>query len=352
MRNQPMPNHAHAPRIAFRRFQIIPILLMLASFALFAERSEAKTDKCPPKSQNKKCSETQPDPTPSPPSTKLSWAPPVLTNPITITVPDNQWLVKMDQTRDYILKLGHHRACAPKGDNRSGLWIEGGRNVVVIGGRVSVPCYSTSYGRGAVKVRFATGIVHLEGLLIDGAYLSDGILISAPQATVQIQNVRIENVHGTEGDHSDLIQIQGSVNHLRVDRLTGSTDYQGIFLYNDPGTKVGSVDLRNVNTHAFANAHHSALSKWSYGFPVSVRNFWSAKGLSKYALAGRFYPQPRGSNMSPTPADCYSIVAADGRSLTWTSPCGISGTAYDGIPPDGDFVPAGVPGTGYSSPGY
>jgi hypothetical protein len=56
-----------------------------------------------------------------PASTKLSWAPPTLTNPITINVPDTQWLVSMDKTKDYIVKINHHRPCAAAGSNGAGL---------------------------------------------------------------------------------------------------------------------------------------------------------------------------------------------------------------------------------------
>ena len=48
------------------------------------------------------------------------------------------------------------------------------------------------YDRWTLYLRDQTGTVHIEGLLIYGSDLSEGIQINAPQATVQIVNVRVE----------------------------------------------------------------------------------------------------------------------------------------------------------------
>ena len=72
---------------------------------------------------------------------KVAWAPPRVVDPITIHVPDTgsiqgrgRWphVVTMDPRRDYIVKIGHRRQAG-------GVVLDGGRNVVVVGGRITIP---------------------------------------------------------------------------------------------------------------------------------------------------------------------------------------------------------------------
>ena len=74
--------------------------------------------------------------------------------------------------QDEGLRPQHHRKLV----GQPGLWIEGGRNVRVVGGHIEMNTAGDSayWDRTGVKVRYSTGVVHLEGLLIDGAYLADG----------------------------------------------------------------------------------------------------------------------------------------------------------------------------------
>src|SRR5690606_35482155 len=70
--------------------------------------------------------------------------------------------------------------------------------------------------------------------------------------TVQIENVRVENVHardqvGFTDNHPDCIQTYGNVRHLEVQNFTCDTDYQGIFMSADYDNPHGSVNLTNVN---------------------------------------------------------------------------------------------------------
>ena len=72
--------------------------------------------------------------------------------------------------------------------------------------------------------------MHIEGILIHGEtdVMFDGIDINAPEATVQIENVRMTGVWGSDGtEHADAIQTWGGVKDLRVDHLLADGDYQG-----------------------------------------------------------------------------------------------------------------------------
>ena len=163
-------------------------------------------------------SNTSPPPPPSGP--KLAWAPPALSNPVVITVTNANRRLYLDNSRDYRLNIVEHL-------NRE-LWIEGGRNIVVIGGHITIDQLggSSSYqDNTAIKVRYGdpAGTVHLEGILIDGAYVNDGI-VTATSRNLQIQNVRVERAYDMiKNGHADCMQSQLGVGHLRVDRFTCST---------------------------------------------------------------------------------------------------------------------------------
>jgi hypothetical protein len=299
------------------------------------------------------------DPTsdPSGDESKLSWAPPPLTNPITINVSDTQWLVSMDPAKDYIVRIGHQSACAPAGSNQSGLWLEGGHNVVLIGGHVSIPCESTSYGRTGIKIRNATGTVHVEGVLIDnaGGYLTDGIAIAAPQATVQLENLRVGPTWDWTTAHPDLVQVQGGVAKLRVDVLTGIPTYQGIFLKDEAGIPNGPTDLRRVNLKPISGLGvykpNRVFWQESKDIAVTMSDFYVDRS-GYQARAFKDMPNP-GTDYVCCDGDTtrYATLAPDGLSMTWAG-SNITGTVRDGNPPSGDFVPGGAAGEGYVSPGY
>ena len=124
----------------------------------------------------------------------LAWVPPALSNAVTINVTNANRRLFLDNSRDYRLNITEtlHKE----------LWIEGGRNVVVIGGHITIDQLGSdnSYqDNTAVKVRFGdpAGTVHLEGLLIDGPYVADGIGVATGR-NVQIENVRVEHVSEIE----------------------------------------------------------------------------------------------------------------------------------------------------------
>jgi hypothetical protein len=182
--------------------------------------------------------------------TRLSWAPPQMTDPTTITAqsgldPDH---LTLSPSRDYIVKL-------PQGGLDGTLEIDGGHNVILIGGAITVPATADQTDNGAddtdtaLYVRGSTGTVHIEGVLIDAAsdVMFDGIDVDAPQATVDVENVRVRGVYGSyPAEHADVIQTWGGAKALRVDHLTADGDYQGLQIAPDLGS-VGFADLRNVD---------------------------------------------------------------------------------------------------------
>ena len=181
-----------------------------------------------------------------------------------------------------------------------------------------------------------------------GGDLTEGIQINAPDAVVQIENCRIKGIHARDevnftDNHPDLIQPWGGVKALRVDRFTGSSDYQGILLKEDAGP-IGSADLRRLNIIGLPTARYLFIQ---YSFiPVNLENVWLSPAKDRFHGIGKTV-WPDDSGGYPRQAQ----VEADGT-VWWPSPVGIAGFINTGAPPNGDFVPDGLAGLDYHSPGY
>jgi hypothetical protein len=232
--------------------------------------------------------------------------------------------------------------------------ITGCRNVVMLGGTIRVLPVSRLGGEDqrAIYVEGCTGTVHIEGVLIDGdvnGSEADGITASAPSAVLQVENVRVQGLRGSvDGNHADVIQAWGGVAALRVDRLTGESNYQGIQTKADTATS-GPMIFRNVNVRGHTKAT-TAKGGWL---------FWAGEGNAKDAqpvTLDRFYIEPRaGRTLSASVWDSAPAVTAaggKGAAVELKPTENVKGVIVGGPPPGGDFVPAGVAGPGYRSPGY
>jgi hypothetical protein len=328
---------------------------------------------------------------------KLGWAPPALSNPVTLTVPSSAPVVlKLDSSKDYILTLGH--VSGP-----GGVAVYGGNNVVMIGGQVTAPPDGVERNGWAMRFYDQTGTVHIEGVLIDSS--NDGITIEAPQATFQIENVLIANNHALRDDfstaHPDLIQTWSGPKAVRIDRFTGYTDYQGFTWMNagDAYAYPGSITATNVNIRALA-PQPNTVAKWPDG---STRNkpemgtaVWHVSTSTTFSCSSCFattgwrtqtyrrkLDDSAGSFMNPDGTytnPYYEFHGTDGASyrsapspkrgigdrtkprnlgrrqgdvISWpTTPQLLNERWTWGIPAEGDFVPRSVPGLGYVSPGY
>jgi hypothetical protein len=328
-------------------------------------------------------------PTPGP---GLTWAPPALSNPITVQVqntgqacpsvtspwqnPNQPSNCMLDTTKDYILEIGHRT-------DAGGLVVRGGRNVVIIGGRITPQLTNNATDGRGLTFWNQTGTVHVEGVLIDGA--GDGLLIFAPQATFQLENVRIAVAapsHNFSVNHPDVIQTWSGPAEMRIDRLTAVSDYQGFYWYRDTsvsGTVLpGRVIQKRVNVltdpsqaGASATLHNvSYLNDPSIVF--SCQDCWMQTGWQSTSyrrklqdsVAGYYNAATNTYTMPP-----YRVVGYDGQIVTgpaandvgrrqgdyieWLGIANLTGFRwYWGLPPAGDFVPAGLAGAGYTSPGY
>jgi hypothetical protein len=259
---------------------------------------------------------------------RLAWAPPKLVDPITVRV-GAPGKLELDPARDYRIHMPNHRLVGP-----GGLVIDGGHNVVLVGGTIEIPRLGPDAGidaRRGLYLSDQTGTIHVEGLHIAGADLSEGIDLSEPLgATVQLENIRIDRlrardeVHWTD-NHPDLVQTWSGPAVLRIDGLSGVTDYQGLFLAPSqfpPKAPMRSVDLRRIN---IVSAH-----------PCTCVLLWNASP----------FPAIAAPDVWLTPTAGRSLA-----SVVWPKRAAWPGARL-GVPPGGPFVPAGSVGVGYRTPGY
>lgn len=277
----------------------------------------------------------------------------------------------LSQSADYILDIDDYN---PVGDaNLGGITISGGRNVVIIGGRIridnlhSVPTQST---QTAIKVRGGVGTLHIEGLDIGGRNCNDAIALQDPKngetssSILQIQNCRImpQLPSGTtlgSGMHPDGVQFQqeadGYPGTVRFDKVTIQSVYQAIFV---KGPTTGPVQIYRTNLRPIQDVSAGKTSHYLFwqetaGIPISIPNndLYIEENLSEsdYTFDHEMYPD----GSSPRTTEAPTITTdSTGTYATWGGGTGITGRIYKGVPPGGDYCRSGVPGTGYVSPGY
>lgn len=275
----------------------------------------------------------------------LRWRPPTLTNPVTINLGTGSSYNKLDNSTDYIIKF-------PAQKKNGITHLDGGRNIVIIGG------YGTAVSGDSERVIYLqnqVGTVHLEGLLLDnsGGRQADAIAIQAPSATVQIQNVRAVGLIGGQSgsnNHSDVVQPWGGVKELRIDHLTGSSNYQGLFIPVDLGP-ITSATILNTNLYyqnASSGVNEGGYMLWlekngcNSVYPVTLSEFYVVP-KSTLSLGKSVWPDVQDSS-------CPAVVS--NNQASWPSLPQVSGAVKLGPPAGGDFVPAGKAGLNYVSPGY
>lgn len=268
-------------------------------------------------------------------ATPLAWAPPTLTNPVTWTPTASSRKLVAGVNQDVRIVM----PSVPV-DWANGIEINGGRNIVLIGGAFNFSKdYATTGNDEGVSNRMIyikgnsaqtqARTVHIEGVRGTGNYIFEGINIdsqSEPALTVQIQNFRIDHLKWVVGNPThyggDALQPWNGPTTLRLDRFTvAEADYQSIFLQSDKfGTSPkGLRDFRNVNLRG--GTEHTYLLTGDTNFTKSTNNVY-VKASSKQ------------------PASKPYVGSAWAAYVKTTDP------------PGGDFVTINDAGMGYKSPGY
>lgn len=237
-----------------------------------------------------------------------------------------------------------------------GVLLNGGRNVVVIGGeindthvQISQPASGNTWKQIGLYIPNSTGTVHLEGLYIHGVGSGDGIGLPSTAARFQIQNCRIEPQHFLANPswpnvHPDGLQTWSGPRELKMYQCTIK----------------GTGTIRTFQPHTFGVTTIDSMS--------FIRQNWVHSG-NVYAIwddsdAGNFWPEYHEdiwfqTNASHGGASFHSIHR-DGNcnaSVTCFNPGGpgpITGENIKwGLRPEGDWVPASMVTAGdYVSPGY
>jgi hypothetical protein len=308
------------------------------------------------------------------------------------------------------------------------LEIIGGRDIVWIGGEIVIerPERADSLHRAVgLLVRddddSVERTVHLEGLFLGGSGLNDGINVDAPSAIVQVQNVHVALVtfdgaddrdgtgsfDGEGRNHPDVLQPYGGHRELRVDGLSATSAYQGLFLKIDhPDSGRGTVRLRNVDVRAVEITGVDGVdyagnrmyfwdaatigdqfiengTVWIQHHPnagkvAGVHNERENSGgwwHGAYRDGDEFVVEPPPGNAGP--ADAVERLSAGepvieprvgvdrhGRYLWWPASTSdghsdvrdadghAPGRLHIGTPPGGPYVPRSSVGLGYRPPGY
>ncbi|WP_299033003.1 hypothetical protein [uncultured Pseudokineococcus sp.] len=253
------------------------------------------------------------------PEERLSWAPPELEDPEVIRITEDDSSLTLEDDQDYLLVLPEDEPLVVAG----GLTVDGGRNVVLVGGEIRVPDgYDDGLDRRALYLKEQTGTVHVEGVRMSGP-LSEGINLGQPDgATVQLQNIVVEHVTGErDGHHADLLQTWAGPERLRVDGLSGSTDYQGVFL--DP------MDFSDEEPEEFDLRRLRVAGVDRHGYML-----WGPEDADYLEVS-----------------DSEVTLERDrGRSLAF-----MPEEEWDGVDVVDELsggMPAGEPGVGYVTPGY
>jgi hypothetical protein len=292
----------------------------------------------------------------------VKWSPPELEQPTTILLSATQTSTVLDPGRDYIIEL-------PPITKIGVTELIGGRNVVIIGGHVSVPA-SEPLNEPAVShfsafhLKHQTGIVHIEGVLIDnvaGGRDWDAFFTNCPKAVVQIQNVRVDGLSGdADGHHADIAQIGNGVGELRIDRLTGSTDYQGLFLKVERSMRgqgrFGDMLFSRINIAAIPGVRNQSLLYLAdTDFYMEGDVFLDDVYLHPLPTYAVNYIVPRVTTgtlgqMRRGKIDSH-YAWKEGNRVSWPFFESVHGSIVEGSP-DEDFVPPGSVGIGYEPAGY
>src|SRR6266700_2422779 len=290
-----------------------------------------------------------------PPGPVVATAPQVpadaFTNPVTYRVSGTPTVITAAAGQDSVVRFA--------GPVNKRLILQGGRNWVIVGGEINIDRpWEKSDDRNAILVKDATGVVHIEGVFMHGIYINDGIKACAPDAVFQIENNRIVNLLGTQaGYHADVIQPYCGFKELRVDGLTGYSQFQGLMFKADGGSwrtttlkRINLVGIApqdgypiNVVTGCCNNDGNSYVTG-----PISLSDVYISPSVSHNSgtLSG---------NICPAATFTFKTDTATGREYaehrTDVSPQ-IMGRIWKGGPPLGDYVPDGVTGVGYVAPPY
>jgi hypothetical protein len=321
---------------------------------------------------------------PLPSSQKLTWAPPPCGDSkhtcttLYLTNTGSHQMPSLNDSTDYRIYLPRN------GPLVGGITISGGRRVEIIGGEIDLtyPCSSdASACIGIYIAKDSPGAVFVEGVWIHNARTGrtcpggasstsqtcstgDGIDVNTADNgsihvnTITLENIRIDGISGCSGygDHADVFQpYQAPGDTIQIDRMTGVTDCQGFTIdpdlaYSRWHTYPSSITIKNTNLEITHNPYPGAAHGAAW---------WLTRGNTcrsgPISLSDDYVSEPRARSAPPSvwPNPGYRTCGARfSRGVVSWRDARIKGSIRTGLPPGGDFVPRGVAGLGYLTPGY
>lgn len=207
-----------------------------------------------------------PDPDPEP---VYKWEKPELQSPLSY-FPDaeGKLTINIPSGRDAIIYC-------PPGGRQGATVINGGRNVVIDGGRWNVeanlPIPNQVGGVDDSRYRVFTctgqsGELWIANITCDNPNNRHFDFLAGGGNIWTLQNVRAVNQRGKEqGWHADFVQPWNSLALLRTDRITLYTNYQGFYFYG--GNRPTRYDLNRMDLHhvAYSDLPRQSSLFWTNG---------------------------------------------------------------------------------------
>jgi hypothetical protein len=230
----------------------------------------------------------------------LMWAPPTMNNPtiIDLSKTGGQDWWQFSPTQDVIFIGADTVRTADK------LQTQGGHNIMVLGGEYQ----PTGSATGTMSFYGVTNEVFVDGVHIDNKNSHsgmDGIDISGggAQPNLVIQNSLIENINGAKSaGHADMVQTQGTAGDIKMYNVSGTTNYQGLFLAPQYQPETKSAELHNVNISYTGPTTNdgSAISylvwtlddpKTEKAYPITFDNVYVAPRDGQQAIEAAVWPK-------------------------------------------------------------
>lgn len=311
---------------------------------------------------------------------KLIWSPPPMHEPAEVTVrrspqqPDQIEVIirragqppKTDLTPEKSLALV---ALKPNEDaviklpkdgplRLGGLMVRYGGNIRMIGGHMIGLAPADQKLRAVLRFAGQSGTVFVEGVVIDAnrQYGLDGILIGAlnhrPKDVpdITLQNIVIKGTDSTtKGFHADAFQYYGATRTTRMDHVSITAQYQGLFL--DPQHDIKAIDLRHVDLR-----YTDPATAAGFLFFLRVGEEANTRHPSvrlRDVYVGERTNRPVWENSVIFPhARMANGTRRQGDRATFPSFPEVDGFVTRGQPPGGPFVRESTVGVKYRSPGY
>jgi hypothetical protein len=254
-----------------------------------------------------------------------AWNEPLLNDPTTVPINNQNRNLVLDQKKDYILE------CQPGPVRLTwSLVVWGGHNVVFEDCDIDVTIEDWS-----AAFKDQTGTLWIHDVHFGGRHLHGGIQLQEPAATVVMRDILFDRVYGSyTTDHAECVQTWAGPVRLLVDGLTCPTTYQGLFLLPnqwDSGPAPTVFDLRHVDIDAPQGGYALWLGDVKGGLSamrLNLEDVYVVPNRDKVWRGWWLWPKP--------PSRTWGRVAAgspSGRHFVRATPTGATGVDEGASPP-------------------